>query len=57
MKGFSAREINDARGIKGTLWQDESFDRIVRDYDEYLEKWNYIRLNPVKNGLCQTPED
>jgi REP element-mobilizing transposase RayT len=57
IKGFSAREINKVRGTKGVLWQDENFDRIVRDYDEYLEKWNYIRLNPVKTGLCQYPED
>jgi REP element-mobilizing transposase RayT len=57
IKGFSARAINKTRGAKGPLWQDESFDRIVRDYDEFLEKWNYIRLNAVKTGLCQTPED
>jgi REP element-mobilizing transposase RayT len=57
IKGFSAREINKARGAKGALWQDESFDRIARDYDEFLEKWNYIRNNPVKNGLCSYPED
>jgi REP element-mobilizing transposase RayT len=57
IKGFSAREINKARGTKGALWQDENFDRVARDYDEYLEKWNYIRLNPVRTGLCQSPED
>jgi REP element-mobilizing transposase RayT len=56
IKGFSAREINKARGSKGSLWQEESFDRIVRDHDEYLEEWNYIRNNPVKTGLCQSPE-
>ena len=57
IKGFSAREINKVRGTKGALWQDESFDRIIRDNDEYLEKWNYIRGNPVKVGLCQAPEE
>jgi putative transposase len=57
IKGFSAREINKTRGTKGALWQDESFDRIVRDYDECLEKWNYIRNNPVTTGLCQVPEE
>jgi REP element-mobilizing transposase RayT len=57
IKGFSAWEINKARGTKGALWQDESFDRIIRDYDEYLEKWHYIRSNPVKAGLCQAPEE
>jgi putative transposase len=57
IKRFSAREINKRRGAKGAIWQDESFDRIIRDYNEFLEKWNYIRLNAVKNGLCQAPED
>jgi putative transposase len=57
IKGFSAREINRVRGTKGVLWLDESYDRIVRDYDEYLEKWQYIRNNPVRTGLCQTPEE
>ena len=57
IKGFSAREINKVRGTKGSLWQDESFDHIVRDHDEYLEKCNYIRGNPVKVGLCQAPEE
>jgi putative transposase len=57
IKGFSAREINKIRGTKGSLWQDERFDRIVRDNNEYLEKWNYIRNNPVKVGLCQLPEE
>jgi REP element-mobilizing transposase RayT len=57
IKGFSARAINKSRGTKGALWLDESYDRIVRDYDEYLEKWNYIRNNPVKAELCQEPED
>ncbi len=57
IKGFSAREINKVRGTKGALWQDESYDRIVRDYDEYLEKWDYIRSNADKARLCQTPEE
>ena len=57
IKGFSARKINKFRGVKGNLWQNESFDRIVRDYDEFLEKWNFIRNNPVKAELCNAPED
>jgi REP element-mobilizing transposase RayT len=57
IKGFSARAINESRGTKGALWLDESYDRIVRDYDEYLEKWNYIRDNSVRAELCQAVED
>ncbi|XAM01134.1 class I tRNA ligase family protein [Phycisphaeraceae bacterium D3-23] len=51
IKSFSANQINRVRGATGSLWLDESFDRIVRDEDEFYEKWNYIRNNPVKSGL------
>ena len=57
IKGFSSWKINRDRGGKGPLWQDERYDRIVRDEAEFLEKWNYIRNNPVKSGLADNPED
>jgi putative transposase len=57
IKRFSSRKINQARGNKGSLWQDERYDRIVRDEAEFLEKWEYIRNNPLKTGLALYPED
>ena len=57
IKRFSARKINQARGEQGSLWQDERFDRIVRDEAEFLEKWQYIRNNPVKEALAPFPEE
>jgi len=57
IKRFSARKINQARGEQGSLWQDERFDRIVRDEAEFLEKWQYIRNNPLKEGLASQSED
>ena len=57
IKGFTAREINKLRNTRGSLWLDESYDRIIRDYDEYLEKWQYIRNNPIKAELCEFPEE
>jgi putative transposase len=51
IKGPSARKINMLRGTSGSVWQDESFDRIVRDQDEFEEKVRYMFNNPVKNGL------
>ena len=57
IKGFSARQINDLLGRQGPVWLDERFDRVVRDEAELMEKWNYIRMNPVKKGLCKRPED
>jgi putative transposase len=57
VKRHSARVINQLRGTQGSLWQDERYDRIVRDEAEFSEKWNYIRNNPVKSGLAASPED
>ncbi len=57
IKRHSARVINQLRGKQGPLWQDERYDRIVRDENEFLEKWNYIRNNPVRLGLSDRPED
>lgn len=55
LKGATARQLNQLRGRQGTVWQDESFDRIVRDKPELEEKLNYMFLNPVKAGLTDDP--
>ena len=55
IKGVSAHEINQLRSTKGNVWQDESFDRIIRDQKELDEKLNYMLNNPVKRGLTDDP--
>jgi REP element-mobilizing transposase RayT len=45
-KSFAAHELQKKLGRKGAIWQDESFDRIVRDETEFLEKAQYIQNNP-----------
>ena len=57
VKSFSSQKINQQRREQGSLWQAESFDRIVRDEAEFLEKWQYISNNPLKTGLALFPED
>ena len=57
VKSFSVHRINRLRGRRGSLWQDERFDRIVRDEAEFLEKWQYIMNNPLKQELVQRWED
>ena len=47
-KSFSARRLQQEHGRIGALWQSESFDRIVRDETEWLEKIQYIMNNPYK---------
>jgi len=54
-KGGSSYEINLLLGSSGTLWQRESFDRIIRD-EEHLDRViQYIGRNPNLAGL--TPAD
>ena len=57
IKSYSAHEINAARESKGTVWQEEYFDRIVRNDDEFYEKYNYMLQNPVKAGLVDRAEE
>jgi len=52
LKSFTAREIQRHCGWRGPVWMDESFDRIVRDDAEFMEKWNYIAGNAVRKQLA-----
>jgi REP element-mobilizing transposase RayT len=57
LKKFSARRINSRQNRAGTLWQDDRYDRIMRDDREFDETWSYIRNNPVTAELVPTPEE
>jgi REP element-mobilizing transposase RayT len=57
IKGVSAHKVNLLRGTKGTLWQDESFDRIIRDLDEFEEKLLYMYNNPIKAELTDDTDN
>ncbi len=47
-KSFTSNIILKARKTKPPLWQDESFDRIIRDAREFDVKLDYIWNNPFK---------
>jgi len=57
IKNYSAHKINKAVENKGHFWQNESYDRIIRDYIEYLKTVEYVVSNPVKAGLVDKWED
>ncbi len=57
IKGYSAKQIPKVMKHIGTVWQDERYDRIVRNEEEFQAYWQYIRQNPVEAGLSSTPED
>jgi len=54
IKDTSARYINELLGRRGQLWQDESFDRIMRA-GEFQDKLEYIIANPITAGLAIKP--
>ncbi|MEW6199183.1 MAG: DUF1156 domain-containing protein [Planctomycetota bacterium] len=56
IKSFAAHEVNKVLNRTGPLWEEESWDRIIRDEKDYEEKWNYILNNPVKAGLADSAE-
>jgi REP element-mobilizing transposase RayT len=47
-KSFTAHKFRRDYGRPNPVWQEEYFDRIVRDEQEFLEKAQYILNNPVK---------
>jgi putative transposase len=57
VKSYSSKQIPKVMKHIGTIWQDERYDRIIRDRREFMETWEYIRQNPVKASLAETPED
>jgi len=56
IKGVSARRINQLLGTEGPVWQDESFDHVLRSTESFSEKLEYLRQNPVRRGLSAAPE-
>jgi putative transposase len=56
MKGYSAKQITTVMNHIGVVWQDERYDRIIRNDQEFESFWNYIKLNPVRANLSEVPE-
>lgn len=54
-KGYTAHEVNRLLKRHGTVWQDERYDRIVRNDEEFWAKWLYIAENSVRAGLVRDP--
>ena len=52
IKGTSARRINALLARRGKVWQEESFDHVLRSNDRLAEKMDYICQNPVRAGLA-----
>jgi REP element-mobilizing transposase RayT len=44
-------------GFQKPHWQEGFFDHLLRSAESYSQKWEYVRMNPVRAGLCKQPKD
>ncbi|MBW4604061.1 MAG: transposase [Calothrix sp. FI2-JRJ7] len=51
--------ISESRQKRGerNLWQRRFWEHLIRDDRDYENHCNYIHYNPVKHGLCNSPQD
>jgi type I restriction enzyme R subunit/putative DNA methylase len=54
LKSFTAHEVNRMAGTRGSLWEREYFDRIVRS-EGLGDCVRYVLNNPTKAGLQNWP--
>jgi putative transposase len=57
IKGNFTKAWNKAHGIKGHLWGERFFSRIVEGIADFLRVKEYIANNPVKAGLVERAVD
>ena len=38
-------------------WQREFFDHLLRSTESYAQKWEYVRMNPVRAGLVASADE
>lgn len=50
-KSYTANQVNALLGTSGSLWEDETFDHAVRNWDALQSYRDYIQKNPAVAGL------
>ncbi len=56
-KSFTATKINTLLHREGAFWERESLDHLIRSADDLQKFITYTHENPVRAGLCKTPEE
>ena len=55
IKSVSAHQVNRALARSGPLWEEESFDHVLRSHEHLKAKIEYVAMNPVRRGLVRSP--
>jgi valyl-tRNA synthetase len=54
-KSFTAKQANRQLGISGSFWQEEYYDHLIRDEEDFNRNMSYLLQNPEKAGLKAWP--
>ena len=57
IKGGSSHQIHKERNQKMEIWQQGFHDWTMRDANDWRTKVEYIRVNPVRAKLVESPQD
>lgn len=58
LKSRTAKKCNELLDLTGKpFWQEESYDHVVRNDEEFIRVTNYVVQNPVKAGLTNKWQD
>jgi REP element-mobilizing transposase RayT len=57
IKSSTAHRINKQRGAAGSVWEKESFDRLIRSETDLQQKFQYICRNPWDSHAVGPTED
>ena len=57
IKGASGRSVNRFLGREGPVWQDESFDHVLRSDESAQDKVDYVCENPWRKKLVKSGQE
>lgn len=56
IKSYSSKQIPKVMKHIGKIWQDGRYDILIKNRQQFLNTWEYIRQNPVKEKYADVPE-
>lgn len=57
MLGTWVKAFKALVSLRRFKWQSGFFDHVLRSSESCSEKWEYIRMSPVRAGLAQHPDE
>ncbi|ACB54348.1 hypothetical protein cce_5002 [Crocosphaera subtropica ATCC 51142] len=56
IKSYSSKQIPKVMKHIGKVWQDGRYDTLIKNRQQFLNTWEYIKQNPVKAKYTDNPE-